>query len=187
MYVPQCVCGACVCVHLAAVFQGEFQGCCLPGQVYCLHVHGATHGGGEGAAADLLSSEGMDFGATRALPWTTACVPVSGSDIWTIQRALHTITPPVQTLLAPSLPSLPPSPGPGAPAGCHLQVSPAGYNLTTVKVDSTVFVSPKRSWLLPPSLLLPDIPIRATIKLGVRGPLESGMVRCPGAFVGVRG
>lgn len=37
-------------------------------------------------------------------------------------------------------------------------------------------VVPKRSWLLPPTLLLPDIPLRATIKLGVRGPLESGKV-----------
>jgi hypothetical protein len=46
-----------------------------------------------------------------------------------------------------------------------------------VKVDSTVVVSPKRSWLFPPSLLLPDIPIRATIKLGVKGPLDTGKVR----------
>lgn len=56
------------------------------------------------------------------------------------------------------------------------QVAPAGYNMSTVSVDGTVIVSPKRSWLFPPSLLLPDIPIRATIKLGVRGPLETGQV-----------
>lgn len=48
--------------------------------------------------------------------------------------------------------------------------------MTTVKVDSTVVVSPKRSWLFPPSLLLPDIPIRATIKLGVKGSLDTGKV-----------
>ena len=48
--------------------------------------------------------------------------------------------------------------------------------MTTVSVDGTVVVSPKRSWLSPPSLLLPDIPIRATIKLGVRGPLDTGKV-----------
>lgn len=57
-----------------------------------------------------------------------------------------------------------------------VQVSPAGYNLTTVAVDGTVIVAPKRSWLFPPSLLLPNIPIRATIKLGVRGSLETGKV-----------
>lgn len=57
-----------------------------------------------------------------------------------------------------------------------MQVAPAGYNMSTVEVDGTVIVSPKRSWLFPPSLLLPDIPIRATIKLGVRGPLQSGQV-----------
>jgi hypothetical protein len=57
-----------------------------------------------------------------------------------------------------------------------VQVSPAGYNLTTVAVDGGVIVAPKRSWLFPPSLLLPNIPIRATIKLGVRGSLETGKV-----------
>jgi hypothetical protein len=48
--------------------------------------------------------------------------------------------------------------------------------MTTVAIDGTVVVSPKRTWLLFPTLLLPDIPIRTTIKLGVRGPLEDGQV-----------
>lgn len=57
-----------------------------------------------------------------------------------------------------------------------LQVAPAGYNMTTVQIEGTVIIAPKRSWLVPPSLLLPDIPIRATIKLGVKGSLDNGKV-----------
>ena len=38
-------------------------------------------------------------------------------------------------------------------------------------------VYPKRTLLLPPSLLLPkDLPLRATLRVGVRGPLETGEV-----------
>lgn len=65
-----------------------------------------------------------------------------------------------------------------------LQVAAAGHNLTTVAIDGTVVVSPKRTWLLWPTLLLPDIPIRATIKLGVKGPLESGQVSLRPACTG---
>lgn len=58
-----------------------------------------------------------------------------------------------------------------------LQVYPAGYDRTIVEVQGTVMMAPQRTLLVPFSLLIPDIPIRATIKLGVRGPLESGTVR----------
>lgn len=50
--------------------------------------------------------------------------------------------------------------------------------MSVVQVDGTVVVALKRSWLFPPSLLVPDIPIRATIKLGVRDGLDVGKVGC---------
>jgi hypothetical protein len=56
-------------------------------------------------------------------------------------------------------------------------MQPIGNNRTIIDVEGTAYVSPKRSWLVPLSLLLPySIGIRATIRLGVTGLLETGRV-----------
>ncbi|KAF6264806.1 hypothetical protein COO60DRAFT_1482685 [Scenedesmus sp. NREL 46B-D3] len=58
-----------------------------------------------------------------------------------------------------------------------VSVQPLGNGRTIVDVEGTAYVAPKRSWLVPLSLLLPvSIGIRATIRLGVRGPLETGRI-----------
>jgi hypothetical protein len=58
-----------------------------------------------------------------------------------------------------------------------LQMQPIGNNRTIIDVEGTAYVAPKRSWLVPLSMLLPySIGIRATIRLGVKGPLETGRV-----------
>lgn len=58
-----------------------------------------------------------------------------------------------------------------------LQILPLGNDRTIVEVHGTCSVFPKRSWLVPISLVLPrEVPIMATIRLGVKGPLESGQV-----------
>lgn len=58
-----------------------------------------------------------------------------------------------------------------------LQVQPLGNSRTIIDIEGTAYVAPKRSWLVPLSLLLPvSIGIRATIRLGVRGPLDTGRV-----------
>lgn len=57
-------------------------------------------------------------------------------------------------------------------------VRQVAYQRHVVEVVGTVYLAPKRSWLVPASLLLPvEVPIRATIKLGVSGPLSTGKVR----------
>jgi hypothetical protein len=56
-------------------------------------------------------------------------------------------------------------------------MQPIGNNHTIIDVEGTAYVAPKRSWLVPFSMLLPcSINIRATIRLGVKGPLETGRV-----------
>lgn len=69
-----------------------------------------------------------------------------------------------------------------------VEVLPLGGGRTMLHVDATVTVSPKRSWLVPGTLLLPDIPIRATITLGVlsRSDGHGGGQACRGSKVGVR-
>eukprot|EP00882_Tetradesmus_deserticola_P001620 GHRQ01001746.1.p1 GENE.GHRQ01001746.1~~GHRQ01001746.1.p1 ORF type:complete len:234 (+),score=98.83 GHRQ01001746.1:159-860(+) len=58
-----------------------------------------------------------------------------------------------------------------------VSVQPLGNGRTIVDVQGSAYVMPKRSWLVPLSLLLPaSICIRATIRLGVRGPLETGRI-----------
>eukprot|EP00879_Flechtneria_rotunda_P001443 GHRR01001596.1.p1 GENE.GHRR01001596.1~~GHRR01001596.1.p1 ORF type:complete len:233 (+),score=60.18 GHRR01001596.1:294-992(+) len=58
-----------------------------------------------------------------------------------------------------------------------VKVMPITHNRAVVEIDGTCKVLPKRTWLFPASLLLPrEIPIRATIKLGVRGSLETGKI-----------
>lgn len=49
---------------------------------------------------------------------------------------------------------------------------------TVVEVLGSYAVYPKRTWLVWPTLLLPRVvPLKATVKLGVNGPLETGQVR----------
>uniref|UniRef100_A0A383WEQ3 Uncharacterized protein n=1 Tax=Tetradesmus obliquus TaxID=3088 RepID=A0A383WEQ3_TETOB len=56
-----------------------------------------------------------------------------------------------------------------------MQVQPLGNSRTIIDIEGTAYVAPKRSWLVPLSMLLPvSIGIRATIRLGVRGALDTG-------------
>lgn len=58
-----------------------------------------------------------------------------------------------------------------------IQVLPLGNDRTIVEVHGICSVFPKRSWLVPISLVLPkEVPIMATIRLGVKGPLEVGKI-----------
>ncbi|WIA16916.1 hypothetical protein OEZ85_013842 [Tetradesmus obliquus] len=58
-----------------------------------------------------------------------------------------------------------------------VSVQPLGNSRTIIDIEGTAYVAPKRSWLVPLSLLLPvSIGIRATIRLGVRGPLDTGRI-----------
>jgi hypothetical protein len=52
-----------------------------------------------------------------------------------------------------------------------------GCGSTLLEVSGTLEVFPRRTILIPASLLLPEaIPIRATLQIGVNGPLEAGEV-----------
>eukprot|EP00878_Enallax_costatus_P039881 GHUV01045810.1.p1 GENE.GHUV01045810.1~~GHUV01045810.1.p1 ORF type:complete len:285 (-),score=82.83 GHUV01045810.1:374-1228(-) len=65
------------------------------------------------------------------------------------------------------------------PCACcvTIQVRPVGMSSHVLEVSGTLLVSPKRTFLLPATLLLPEtIPIRSTIYIGVNGPLEAGVV-----------
>eukprot|EP00878_Enallax_costatus_P027734 GHUV01029883.1.p1 GENE.GHUV01029883.1~~GHUV01029883.1.p1 ORF type:complete len:355 (-),score=107.59 GHUV01029883.1:374-1438(-) len=58
-----------------------------------------------------------------------------------------------------------------------VEVRPVGMSSHVLEVSGTLLVSPKRTFLLPATLLLPEtIPIRSTIYIGVNGPLEAGVV-----------
>lgn len=51
-------------------------------------------------------------------------------------------------------------------------------NHNVLEVSGTLLVKPKRTFLLPATLLLPEsIPIRSTLYIGVNGPLDAGVVR----------
>jgi hypothetical protein len=50
-------------------------------------------------------------------------------------------------------------------------------NSHLVEVSGTLLVYPRRTILVPASLLLPEsIPVRSTISIGVNGDLDTGMV-----------
>lgn len=52
-----------------------------------------------------------------------------------------------------------------------------GLDNNLLEVSGTLEVFPRRTLLAPPSLLLPtSVPIRATLLIGVNGPLETGEV-----------
>jgi hypothetical protein len=71
-----------------------------------------------------------------------------------------------------------PQPASAAASPLFPQVQPIGNSRTIVDIEGSCYVAPKRTWWVPVSLLLPySIGIRATIRLGVRGPLETGKVR----------
>jgi hypothetical protein len=58
-----------------------------------------------------------------------------------------------------------------------VEVRPVGMNNHVLEVSGTLLVRPKRTILLPATLLLPEtMPIRSTIYIGVNGPLDSGVV-----------
>lgn len=58
-----------------------------------------------------------------------------------------------------------------------LQARSVGMGSTLLEVSGTLEVYPRRTILVPASLLLPEtIPIRATLQIGVNGPLETGDV-----------
>lgn len=57
------------------------------------------------------------------------------------------------------------------------QVRRVGLDNNLLEVSGTLEVFPRRSILLPATLLLPEvIPIRATLQIGVDGPLDTGAV-----------
>jgi hypothetical protein len=59
------------------------------------------------------------------------------------------------------------------------QVRRVGMNSHLVEVSGTLLVYPRRTILVPASLLLPEsIPVRSTISIGVNGDLDTGMVSC---------
>lgn len=52
-----------------------------------------------------------------------------------------------------------------------------GLDSSVLEVSGVLEVFPRRTILLPATLLLPEvIPIRATLQIGVDGPLETGAV-----------
>ena len=52
-----------------------------------------------------------------------------------------------------------------------------GLNSTLLEVSGTLEVFPRRTILLPATLLLPEVvPIRSTLQIGVEGGLDSGVV-----------
>eukprot|EP00882_Tetradesmus_deserticola_P000028 GHRQ01000029.1.p1 GENE.GHRQ01000029.1~~GHRQ01000029.1.p1 ORF type:complete len:558 (+),score=216.73 GHRQ01000029.1:166-1674(+) len=58
-----------------------------------------------------------------------------------------------------------------------VQVRRVGMNSHLVEVSGTLLVYPRRTILLPATLLLPEaIPVRSTISIGVNGSLDTGMV-----------
>jgi hypothetical protein len=59
-----------------------------------------------------------------------------------------------------------------------VEVSPlTGQDRTLVNVHGTLTFRPKRSLLVPPSLLLPEaIPVSGQWRIGIKGPLSSGQV-----------
>lgn len=58
-----------------------------------------------------------------------------------------------------------------------LQVRSVGMNSHLVEVSGTLLVYPRRTILLPATLLLPEsIPVRSTISIGVNGDLDTGLV-----------
>lgn len=57
------------------------------------------------------------------------------------------------------------------------QVRRVGLDNHLLEVSGTLEVFPRRTILLPATLLLPEvIPIRATLQIGVDGPLDTGAV-----------
>jgi hypothetical protein len=53
-------------------------------------------------------------------------------------------------------------------------------NSHLVEVSGTLLVYPRRTILLPATLLLPEsIPVRSTISIGVNGDLDTGLVSGP--------
>jgi hypothetical protein len=65
-----------------------------------------------------------------------------------------------------------------AAAAAACQVRRVGMNSHLVEVSGTLLVYPRRTILVPASLLLPEsIPVRSTVSIGVNGDLDSGMVR----------
>jgi hypothetical protein len=81
--------------------------------------------------------------------------------------------------LAPdgNLPSVSPCLLPAAAASSCAQVRRVGLDSNLLEVSGTLEVFPRRTILVPATLLLPEvIPIRATLQIGVDGPLESGAV-----------
>jgi hypothetical protein len=66
-------------------------------------------------------------------------------------------------------------------AGMYLQLAgqvyPLGFDRTIVEIQATCLLAPKHTVLVPITLLLPDaVPIRTTLKVGVKGPLDTGKV-----------
>eukprot|EP00775_Hariotina_reticulata_P010716 gene10716-10872_t len=58
-----------------------------------------------------------------------------------------------------------------------IHVYPLGFDRTIVEIQATCLLAPKHTVLVPITLLLPDsVPIRATLKVGVKGPLDSGKI-----------
>ncbi|WIA32154.1 hypothetical protein OEZ86_003003 [Tetradesmus obliquus] len=58
-----------------------------------------------------------------------------------------------------------------------VQVRSVGMNSHLVEVSGTLLVYPRRTILLPATLLLPEsIPVRSTISIGVNGDLDTGLV-----------
>lgn len=63
------------------------------------------------------------------------------------------------------------------PPYTHHQVRRVGLDQTLLEVSGTLEVFPHRTILLPATLLLPEVlPIRATLQIGVEGPLDMGAV-----------
>lgn len=59
----------------------------------------------------------------------------------------------------------------------HVEVRRVGLDCSLLEVSGTLEVFPRRTIFIPASLLLPImVPIRATLQIGVNGPLETGEV-----------
>jgi hypothetical protein len=58
-----------------------------------------------------------------------------------------------------------------------IQVQQMAFDRHVVEILGSVYLMPKRTLLVWPTLLLPkEVPIRCTIRLGIRGPLATGQV-----------
>lgn len=93
----------------------------------------------------------------------------------TIQARLHFPTLPHPH--PPTHPHVLRHPFPPQPTHPHTQVRRVGLDQTLLEVSGTLEVFPCRTILLPATLLLPEVvPIRATLQIGVEGPLDVGAV-----------